>query len=880
MDDSRPLLPLAKGVLRESLLDLLALSEHFPLTLLLAPAGSGKSTLLEQWRAQRAAWPVLHYPLQARDNDPLCFFRQLIDSIRSQVGDFDSSWFNPLGVAAEMSAQRVSDHLADALARIEQPLFIVLDDFQWIDSPTILEPLAALLEQLPSNVRVILASRNHPGFSLSRLKLENRLLCIDQHDLRLSAEQVQQLNQHLGGGSLSTGYVDSLLAMTEGWMAGVKIALLAYARFGTCALERFNGSQPEIVDYFAHVVLRQLAPSLREFLLCSGLFERFDGALCDHVLQRSGSALLLEELAARQLFLLPVDNQPGWFRYHALLQDFLCRRLLVEEHARLATLHKRAADYYLAQGEYEQALQHAQRSGDQALFLELLESSCAHWVRAGQFGDILRWLEPLPEALLLQQAKLVSWLVAALSLSRRFHQAHYYLEALDSQEQAAYGAPLEPAARAFLGVLLGLFEQDKDFVPPTAWRGLLGPGQSQEIRACALVVIAYQQLLDARLHEAIRFASESKELLAQSGHSFLESYSDLIIALCHRNAGRASHARKQVCSDYRRTDKQAPAWVNRATAMVVVLYEQNQLDEAQQLCEELLAVVNSSSATEAIATVYITLARLLQRRQLGPRASRLLDQLACILQLGNYARFVSQLVQESMRQAYLSGKSAALEAVAQRYGLAERLQAGDWASARPYEECWERLGLACVYWLQARGAQGQAERILRVLAASLRQSEMRARLLVVEANRLVLAAPSQTQEQRLSALSRLLDEHGVVNISRSVFDEAPGFGIGLLSLAQAGLPAVPDKYREYYAEFLQDPQAVAAPSPASTGLLTGREVEVFECLLSGLSNTQISAKTGIALSTTKWHLKNIYSKLNVSSRTEAILAVRPRVSLN
>jgi LuxR family transcriptional regulator, maltose regulon positive regulatory protein len=880
MDDPRPLFPLVKGVLRESLLDLLARSEHFPLTLLLAPAGSGKSTLLEHWRAQRAVWPVLHYCLQARDNDPLCFFRHLIGSIRNLVGDFDSSWFNPLGVAAEMSAQRVSDHLADALARIEQPLFIVLDDFQWVDSPTILGPLAALLEKLPNNVRVILASRNHPGFSLSRLKLENALLCIDQHDLRLSAEQVQQLNQYLGGGSLSASYVDSLLAMTEGWMAGVKIALLAYARFGTCALERFNGSQPEIVDYFAHVVLRQLAPSLRDFLLCSGLFERFDGALCDHVLQRSGSALLLEDLAARQLFLLPVENSPGWFRYHALLQDFLCRRLLIEDHARLATLHKRAADYYMEQGEFEQALHHARCSGDQTLFFRLLENGCAYWVRAGQFADILRWLEPLADTLLLQQPKLLSWLIAALALSRRFHQAHYYLEALDGQDLTVCNAPLEPAARAFLGVLLDLFEQDKDFVPPTAWRGLLGPGQSPEIRACALVVVAYQQLLDARLHEAIRCAIESKALLAQFGHSFLESYSDLIIALCHRNAGRASHARKQVCIDYRRTAKQAPAWVNRATAMVVVLYEQNQLDEAQRLCEELLAAVNSSSATEAIATVYITLARLLLRRQMAPRASRLLDQLSCILQLGNYARFVSQVAQESMRQAYLSGRSAAMEAVAQRYGLAERLQAGEWESARSYDECWERLGLACIYWLQARGAQSQAERILRVLAASLRQSEMRARLLVVEANLLVLAAPTQSPEQRLSALNRLLEEHGVVNISRSVFDEAPGFGIGLLSLAQAGLPAVPDKYRECYHEFLQESPAATAPSPIPTSLLTEREVQILECLLSGQSNTQISVNTGIALSTTKWHLKNIYSKLNVSSRTEAILALRPRASLN
>ena len=878
MDHPQPFTPLANGVLRESLLALLARSERFSLTLLLATAGSGKSTLLQHWRARCAA-ALVYYPLQARDNDPLCFFRRLADSIRAQVGDFDTSWFNPLAVASSLSPRLLGDLLSDALARVEQPLFIVLDDFQWIDSPNILDVLASLLEQLPAHVRVILASRNHPGFSLSQLKLENRLLCIDQHDLRLSVEQVQQLNINLGGQVLSQEYVDSLLGMTEGWVAGVKIALLAYARFGTQALERFNGSQPEIVDYFGHVVLRQLPQDLREFLLCSGLFERFDGALCDHVMQRSGSALLLEELAARQLFLLPVENQPGWFRFHALLQDFLCRRLLIEEYARLDQLHSRAADYYLSLGEYELALQHARSCNTQRNFLELLEHCCASWVRHGQFDDILRWLEPLPEALLLGQPRLLGWLVAALSLSRRFHQAHYYLELLDNHPEIEPGQTLEAVTRQFLALLLGLFEQDKDFVPPPAWRELLGVGQDLEIRACTLAVIAYQHLLNARLQEAIRFASESKQLLAQCGHSFLESYTDLIIALCHRNAGRATHARKEVCSDYLRTDKSAPAWVNRATAMVVVLYEQNQLAEAQQLCDELMAMVNSSSATEAIATVYITLSRLLHRQQQTARASRLLDQLSCILQLGNYARFVSQVTQESMRQALLSGTSVAMDAVAQRYDLAARLQAGEWAAVRAYDENWERVGLACVYWLRARGALAQAERILKVLAASLRQSEMRARLLIVEANRLVLAAPAQSQGQQLAALSGLVEIHGIVNINRSVFDEAPGFGAAVLSLAQAGLLVVPDKYREHYGEFLQGIQHAPLVDPLANGLLTEREVEVFECLLSGLSNTQISARTGIALSTTKWHLKNIYSKLNVSSRTEAILTARPRAPL-
>jgi LuxR family maltose regulon positive regulatory protein len=863
------------GVLREDLLHLLCSSEDYPLTLLLAPAGSGKSTLLSHFRASHCARRVAYYAIQSNDNDPQRFFRRLIECLRAQVSDFDFSWFNPL--ESSHAPSLVGERLAEALARIDGGLCLLLDDFQFIRQPSILAVIAALLEQVPSNIRLIISSRNHPGFALSRLKLDNQLLCIDQHDLRLNAAQVQQLNSHLGGPALPEDYINNLLAMTEGWVAGVKLALLAYARAGTIALQSFNGSQPEIVDYFGHVVFKGLPPSLRDFLLCSAIFEKFNGALCDQVLQRSGSALLLEDLAERELFMLPVENQPGWFRYHALLHNFLNSRLLIEQQPRIAQLHNRAATYYASTGEHDLALQHAQRSGDVALFNRLLVSSCAAWIPSGQFSEILKWVEPLAEASLLANPRLLVPLIGALTLSRRFHQAHYYLDTLKALPPTSNGqAHFEPLTEAFLSLNLQLFQDDQAFRLNQDALALLAPDVHSGIRAVSLTIIAYHHLIDARLSLAIRFASQGKALLAQSGHSFFESYADLIIALCNRYAGHSVSARKEVYSDYQRTAKSSPAWVNRATAMVVALYEQNQLDAAQHLCEDLMAVVNSSSATEAIATVYLTLSRLLHRRQQHLRASRLLEQLASILQLGNYARFVSQLAQEQVRQAYLSANGRALDALAQRYQLAERLAAGDWQTSRSYDECWERYGMACVYWLLARGAKVRAARILRVLAASLQGSEVKTRALIIQAKLLALNPEQQSRELQLADLRQLISQYGLSNFSRSLFDEAPGFAAELLRFNPAELAEIPDKYRETYAEFFPLERPTATLTTELPGLLTEREKQVFHGLLSGLSNSQISLQTGAALSTTKWHLKNIYAKLNVANRTEAILSVQSR----
>lgn len=876
MDDRKP--PLAPpGFAREELLELLRHCEQFPLTVLLAPAGSGKSTLLAHWQASRPPGSVVHYPLQARDNEPVRFFRHLAEAIRAQVEDFDVSWFNPFAAEMYQAPLVVGEYLADALNRIDTRLYVVLDDFQFINQPTILDVLLAMLERLEGPVRVILSGRNHPGFSLSRLKLENKLLYIDQHDLRLSPTQIQQLNAHLGGPELSTDYIDGLMAMTEGWMAGVKVALLAYARFGTVALERFNGSQPEIVDYFGHVVLKRLSPQMHDFLLSCALFERFDGELCDNVLERSGSALLLEDLAARELFMLPVAEQPGCYRYHALLHDFLAKRLSLHKPLEVPRLHGRAALVFRQRGELEPALLHAQRCDEPALFQALLEEACDLWVRTGHFAEVLKWLEPLSEVQLRERPRLLVPMILALTLSRRFHQARYCLDELATHSAGREG--LEEPRRQVLALNLELFQHDLAFDPEGRWPGLLEAGVSSDTRALHLTILAYHHLMHGRLERSIGLALEAKALLAQTGQLFLESYADLIIALCHRNAGRPTCARKDVCQDYQRTQRSSPAWVNRATAMVVALYEQNQLASAQQLCEDLMAMVTSSSATETIATVHITLSRLLYRRQSPGRAGRLLEQLSRILQLGNYARFASQVAQESMRQAFLDGRPAALDALAQRLGIEERLATGEWERVQPYDECWERYGLAAVYWLVARGAQPRACRILKVLAQSLHKSEMKARALVVEANLLVLEAPQLSEEQQVKALLQLVERFGIVNINRSVFDEAPGFAEAVFGLLRAGRLQVPEAYSEAYAEFLlAESRPQEAPLASLVSQLTEKEAEIFACLLRGLSNTEISASTGIALSTTKWHLKNIYSKLNLSGRTEAILAMQQRGS--
>ena len=851
-------------IFRERLALLLEQARRVPLTLLLAPAGSGKSTLLRQWLAQPGGRKV-YYAVPRRDNEPRRFFRGLLDTLAGQLAELSPS-DRVVRRVLRLPPTAQGEWLAVRLARLGEPLCLILDDFQHLGDEGALEGIAALLGRLPDSVRLVIASQTRPDLPLGRLQLANRVLLIDGADLGFSAEEIRDLHERLGGNRLDEHALAGLLEITEGWATGVALALRRRALPGQEALARFDGSQADVAQFFTQEVLRGLPEDCWRLLVTSSVFEHFDGPACDAVLGYSGAARQLERLAPRQLFLMPLA-QPGWYRHHALLRGFLAKRLEIEHPEWVGELHGRAATHFLRRAEFERAVRHAGQCGDERLFLSVLTVSCEAWLGSGEFAAIIRWLGALPEEQLQGNERLRLCLIEALTLSRRFHQASHHL-ALAETSRA------DPASLRCLAFYLQLFQQDRHFVPEAGWESLTGVDQPLATRARALAIGAYHELLGGRLARALRFAVQGKELLAQAGLAFLESYADLVIALCHRQAGRVAQVRREVGTDFQRTDPAQPAWVNRATAMVVSLYEQNRLEAAEPLCEQLLIRVSASSATEAIATVYLTLSRLLFRRRVHERAGRLLEQLTGMLQLGQYSRFTSQLIQEQVRQAWLSGRLALLESLVRRHRLDVALAEGAWERVRPHDESWERQGLAVVYWLQARGQPGRAERVLRVLLEALRRSELRARQLVVEANLVTLLARQWDESEQVAALARLIEEYGLVTINRSVFDEAPGFGDGVFGLLDAAAPDVPARYRQLYGEFL-----ARRPAPERellVGALTGKEEEVFDCLLQGLSNSEISTRIGIALSTTKWHLKNIYAKLNVANRTEAILCARPR----
>jgi len=853
---------------RPALLDRLDQAAAYTLTLLPAPAGSGKSTLLQQWRAARPQWQIATLSLTRRDADPVRFFSRLDAAVREVVPDFEGLSYNDLSAEAALPAAVLVDALLQALAEVRGPFFLLIDEFQFAGDPLIHAVLSGVLQGSPASLHWVIACRGQPQLALSRLQLEDRVQSIDRTEMCFSAAELDALCAHYCP-ALAPGQRQRLLVLTEGWAAGIKLALLAQAPAGPL---RFS-DQPALLDYFAEVVIHDLPPAVHRFLLHTAALERFCEPLCDALLDGPGSsAPVLAYLQSRELFLHPVEDHPGWMRYHTLFQEFLLARLQAGAPETLDQLHRRAACWWRDHADEESALQHARQVADQHFFEQMLTQCCYLWHQRGDYTRIMHWLLALPEIQVVPNTDLCGPLIGALILSRRFNQARYYIDASlavpPAERQGRFADAWTPA---FLENMLLFFQRDCHFRIDDDQAVLLASTGQHDVRAFSLAIIAYHYLMHAEFDTALHYAQRAKDILSRLGYRYLESYADLSLVLCDRNRGRMLHATQSVHEMFRRyqPDAPGPAWVNAGTAMMVLHYEMNQLDQARHLGDSLLPRVSSSCATEVIAAAYLNMSRLFDLAGQTGRAQRLLQHLERILTLGNYDRVVSQLVHEKMRQAFVAGDHHRMEQVMTEYRLLPRLQAGEWQAAGDYDENRERAGMAVVLWLWSRQDYDRADGVLAARAGMLRRQGANARALVADACRVAGSWRRGRPGAARQHLKALVARYGLEALNRTAFDEAPGLALVVAEAHRLGEVTLPDIYLQMFASLLPSEQAPAA-APV-TAALTAREAEILTLLRDGLSNREISETSGVAVTTIKWHMKNIFAKLGVSSRAEAIV---------
>jgi LuxR family transcriptional regulator, maltose regulon positive regulatory protein len=883
-------------VVRPRLADRLAQAQGGELTLVCAPAGFGKTALLADW-ARRDPRPVAWLSLDDADNDPVRFWRHVaaaLDEMRPGVADRVAALLQGL---QPTSFEALVTTLVNELAGVAEELVLVLDDYHLIQAPAVHQSVGFLLEHLPAQLRLVLASRADPPLPLARLRARGLLAELREHDLRFTPQDAAALLHAAVGPELPEAAVAVLQDRTEGWVAGLQLAALSLQGRGNIAafVEGFSGSHRYVLDYLTQEVLDRQPDHLVRFLLATSVLARLSGPLCDAVTGRADSQRLLEQVERANLFLLPLDEVRGWWRYHHLFADLLRARLQREQPERVPELHTSAAAWSQQHGLVDDAVRHALAAGDAAWAARLIEQHWDAMLWRSEDVTFRRWLEALPAELVRSRPRLCLAQAHGALLSGRLEA----VEPLLADAERAYAAdaeePYEPSAgravsllanlpaaialaRALLARLYGDAERTLEF-GQQALTYLTDADRT--LRQFAEYSLAVADWLGGRLVEAEQaLAGLIAEQLPAGARYVALLYHDLgQVQRARGHLGAALHTYERTFGIASQAGRPLPPAGIAHVDIAEVLYERGELDAAL------------GHATRGVA-----LSRQLGRaRQLGAG----LAILAWIRQAQGDRTGALAAVREAERvplSPALVGLLNPLPVVRARLVLAngEVADVARWVQQRglgaddepSYPR--EREYLVLVRVLLAQQAPGRALGLLERLHALAAAQQRTGSVIEVRTLQALALDAGGDRAAALEALAEALTLGAPAGYVRVFVDEGPLIAALLHQLlvgqrqqvALAG--AAPREYLARLADAFEQAGLPIRPPTGRGGVvvaglvepLTARELEVLQLLAAGEPNRAIAERLVVTPETVKKHLSHLFDKLGVANRTQAVTRAR------
>ena len=855
------------------------------LTLVSAPAGFGKTTLLSDWAASlppatRTGW----LSLDEADNDPSRFLAYLAAAVggiqaqlASELPDLSSS---PLPTSPTqrliLLLNQVAEFLTEPSANPGRRLVLVLDDYHLITNQTIHDGVAFLIDHLPENAHVAIASRADPPLGLPRLRGRGQLLELRQRDLALSADEAHSYLRQVMALDLPPDEVAALATRTEGWIAGLQMAGLSLqgSRDTAAFVCAFAGSDHYIFDYLMEEVLQRQSERVQSFLLRTSILERMTGPLCDAMLPADDSTLLLEQLEHANLFIVPMDTRREWYRTHRLFGDLLHQHLVLSQRDQVLGLHARASLWYEEQGMLADAIHHALQGQDWERAAHLVERAAEPALMRGEFATFLGWLEALPEQATHALPRLCLYHIWGLLMAGRpLTEVESHLRDAGAREAGGAYEGAVTALRAVLAVMRGDAPEAREQAQRA--RRLL-PEEDLFFRGLVVRSLGIALLYRGDAVGAQPLFEEDARISLQTGDSTGRLAATRLWAASLMTRGHLRQAR-EVLDAAEPLLPRAPGTLQPAAAKLLavqadLLRECNELEEAARLCEKAIAHAQAMLDLYGLGA-HLVLARIRQA-QGDADASRTAIQEALRLALKyDVTELDDALVYAYRARLFLAGGDVEAAAAWSRdCGLDAKLQAGELAAdlAQPslpyYVREIEYTSLARVYLAQGKGEQALA--VLRPLLATaerLGRTGSVVEILALEA--LALQAQGQATPA-LATLSRALSLAEPEGYVRVFADEgAPMARLLGLAVGQGIRPA-------YAARLLA---VLGAPLPERewvtptrlTEPLSERELEVLRLLAAGLSNPEIANELVISENTVRSHCKSIFGKLNVHKRWEA-----------
>ncbi|MBX2999257.1 MAG: tetratricopeptide repeat protein [Caldilineaceae bacterium] len=878
MDNLEPLLqtkfyippPRPDLISRPRLLERLDTGLQAKLMLISAPPGFGKSTLLGDWIAQRnlqerTAW----LSLDEGDNDPVRFWRYVIGSlqrVQPEIGRAAQGLFPSL---KSPSLESVVTSLINEITAFPQPFFLVLDDYHLIEKDTIHESLLFLLDHQPPQLHLAITTRADPPLPLARLRVRGSLVEIRTADLRFAPEEARSYLHKTANLDLSPDQIDMLGARTEGWIAGLQLATLSmqgyqdFARF----IATFTGSHRYIIDYLSEEVLQRQPASLQSFLLQTSILDRFCAPLCDAITERSEGQQTLVKLEQDNLFLIPLDDERRWYRYHHLFADLLRSRLDVEKSDHLRSLHRRAGEWFEAQNLYSEAVHHfiaAQVWESAAALIERLVDSL--WMH-GEVNLLLAWLNPLPADLVHRRPRLclahawVSLYNGPLdAVEGWLHRAEQTVSAADSEILGEIAA-----IRASTATIRGEAEQATAFC--TLALQLL-PLERRLLRAATVHALGTAYRVSGNIGAALQAYTEAVTVGRASNHFYLLIDSLCNLGLIQMARGQLHLAHKSYLEALARVEADhGPALPIAGEVYIVMgdlLREWNRLDEAESYLRRGLTLGEQGGIVDLIMTGYFWLARIKQAQSDFTQALDLLHRATQLAQRHQIHRLISLFAAQEARLLLVTGQLDAAMRWAHSY-------APTLSESTSYMRDSQITTLARVWF--AHGRSAQALHLLDHLYPVVETSGRMSSVIEIQLLRaLVLSALGDVEasQQALTHSLTLAEPQGYL---RRYLDEGQPVAdlLQRTSLRDPHLRAYRERLLSLFGEGEPQPAPLLfAPTSELVEPLTSREVEILRLIAAGRTNQEIAQQLVVQPSTIKKHINNIFGKLGATHRTQAV----------
>ncbi len=901
-----------KLVTRPRLIERLNAGMAHRLVLVSAPAGYGKTTLLGEW-AKRSKKQVAWISLDQGDNDPTRFWAYFVTAVQSLRPNVGSTSLKMLSATAQPPMNAILISLLNELSEDTQPLIIVVDDYHLIQEESIHDAVAFLIDNIPRRTHLVLAARSDPPLPINRLRVRNQLAELRAEDLRFPAGEADAFLKDVMGLDVSVEQVATLEERTEGWIAGLQMAALAIRKVEDVGafLSSFAGSHKYVEGYLAAEVLRHQSEEVQRFLLPTSILNHLCAPLCRALTGREDSQALLEKIEAANLFVVPLDDERRWYRYHHLFGESLQNHLRRLHPERVEDLHLRASTWYDSNGHANDAIHHALEGGHEERAADLLEKNALGIFYSSERVTLRNWMSRLSEEIFHSRPMLCvadAWSLMADRTASSYDRIESRLR--DAETALARHRPPSRTPEVPEWITLRRVE---GFVVTIRAHVARERGESPhrvidyshkalerlseedlDLRSTVLVNLGLAYLQAGDLDSATRSSDEAKAVGDRCGNLYMADFAAYILARISIYRGRLQQA-ERICREAVESSRlpsgrgmrPLPSAGGLRLCLGAVQLEQNRLEEARGSLEEGLELLELTAEPGVMIHGYASLLRLkLAQGEDASVASALADRIEPLERFrAGAASFAAALRIKTMLARGQDQPASLEEAVSCTRTHVFDLDDFEKVPRHFQEGLWHLAGQlagARLRIVRARheGLPRGRDDLLpvqgfldRQLAAAKERGMLGTAVEILILKAMAYQAHDLTEEA-LASLERALELGESEGYVRLFLDEGAPMGDLLDAAVSRGIH---ERYATELGVLLRRERdqnlRKTGDSSSAHGLiesLSKRELDVLRLIASGSSNQQIADELFLAMGTVKKHNNNIFAKLDVNSRTQAI----------